>query len=70
VGTVSTWMNYHLKGTHRTVKGRSQELISTDETNFNVIVMLMLMLICSGLCDTLVKNCNATEVQVPINKNK
>jgi hypothetical protein len=75
VGTVSTWMNYHLKGTHRTVESRSQELVSTDEADCNafvkqahVIVMLTTMHICSGLRDALVKNCNATELQVPINK--
>jgi hypothetical protein len=64
--TVSTWMNCHFKEIHRTVESRSQQLISIDETNCNVMVMLIL--ICSGLCGALVKNCNATEVQVPINK--
>jgi uncharacterized membrane protein YagU involved in acid resistance len=49
------------------------ELLSTDEADRNVIVMIMLVLICSGLCGALVKHSNATEVQVPIknrNKNK
>jgi hypothetical protein len=38
VGTVSTRMNYHRKGTHRTVENKSQELISTNEVDYNVIV--------------------------------